>query len=89
MSEENSKSSLHEDISTMVDAKGLICPEPVMMLHSAVRDAKGGQVIQVLATDPSTKKDIAQFCEFLGHELLDQSQDGDVLIHLVRKKLVK
>ncbi|MFL0799963.1 MAG: sulfurtransferase TusA [Agarilytica sp.] len=87
MSKDDSKQRLHEDISTTVDAKGLICPEPVMMLHSAVRDAKGGQVIQVLATDPSTKKDIAQFCEFLGHELLDQSLDGDVLIHLVRKKI--
>ncbi len=86
MSEDNSKQDFQDEISTTVDAKGLICPEPVMMLHSAVRDANGGQVIQVLATDPSTKKDIAQFCEFLGHELLDQRQDGDVLTHLVRKK---
>ncbi len=89
MSEDTSKPGLQEEISTTVDAKGLICPEPVMMLHSAVRDARGGQVIQVLATDPSTKKDIAQFCEFLGHELIDQSRDGDVLIHLVRKKSIK
>ncbi len=86
MNEDESRQDPQDEISSTVDAKGLICPEPVMMLHSAVRDAKGGQVIQVLATDPSTKKDIAQFCEFLGHDLLSQSQEGEVLIHLVRKK---
>lgn len=41
-----------------------------MMLHTAVRDAAAGDVIEVKATDPTTKRDIQQFCDFLGHELL-------------------
>jgi len=52
-----------------LDTKGLICPEPVMMLHGAVRDADKGDIIRVIATDPSTERDIAKFCQFLGHTL--------------------
>lgn len=53
-----------------VDASGLLCPEPIMMLHNAVRDAQSGQIIKVLSTDPSTERDINRFCEFLGHQLM-------------------
>lgn len=60
-----------------LDAKGLMCPEPVMMLHKKVKEMAAGQVLKVLATDPSTKRDIAKFCAFLSFELLhDEEVDG-------------
>lgn len=62
-------------VTATVNAKGLICPEPVMMLHSAVRDAGPGDVIEVLATDPTTRRDIQQFCDFLGHGLLEVKEE--------------
>lgn len=59
------------------DASGLLCPEPVMMLHGKVRELAGGDVLEVIATDPSTTRDIPKFCQFLGHELLLQEvQNG-------------
>jgi tRNA 2-thiouridine synthesizing protein A len=57
-------------IDKVLDTRGLFCPEPVMMLHGAVREASPGQHLQVLATDPSTQRDIAKFCQFLEHELV-------------------
>jgi len=61
----------------VLDATGLFCPEPVMLLHNRIRDIAAGEVLQVLATDPSTQRDIPKFCNFLGHELLRQDeQDG-------------
>lgn len=68
-----------------VDAVGLKCPEPVMLLHAAIRDASPGERIRVVATDPSTKKDISNFCEFLGHELERLEEEGDKFIFCVRK----
>jgi len=60
-----------------LDAKGLMCPEPVMMLHKKVKEMDSGQVLKVLATDPSTKRDIVKFCTFLSFELLlDEEVDG-------------
>jgi len=35
-----------------LDAQGLMCPEPVMLLHNAVRDMQAGELLEVLATDP-------------------------------------
>lgn len=58
----------------VLDTSGLNCPEPVMMLHQVVRKSQSGQVIQVIATDPSTTRDIPKFCLHLGHELLKQQQ---------------
>lgn len=53
-----------------LDATGLMCPEPVMLLHRKVREMASGDELAVLATDPSTQRDIPKFCTFLGHELL-------------------
>ncbi len=55
-----------------LDTQGLICPEPVMMLHKTIRRADRGDIIEVLATDPATTRDIPNFCRHLGHELLTQ-----------------
>lgn len=68
-----------------LDAKGLFCPEPVMMLHNKIRDMAAGQVVEVVATDPSTTRDIPKFCRFLGHELLAQ-QEVDGIYHYWLKK---
>ncbi|KXU38369.1 sulfurtransferase TusA [Ventosimonas gracilis] len=67
----------HRPPTAILDTRGLLCPEPVMMLHGKVRELASGDVLRVLASDPSTRRDIPKFCHFLGHELLKQSeQDG-------------
>lgn len=79
-------SQTHETaISQTLDARGLNCPEPVMMLHKTVRGMKPGELLEVLATDPSTERDIPKFCNFLRHELVSQSRRGDDYIYLIRK----
>ena len=67
-----------ETISQSLDARRLRCPEPVMMLHKTVRAMAEGQVLEILATDPSTTRDIPKFCHFLGHALLlaDEPEPG-------------
>lgn len=77
---------MSEDIQFHLDAQGLYCPEPVMMLHNKVRDMQAGELLSVLATDPSTTRDIPKFCNFLGHELLAQERrDDGVFYYLIRK----
>ncbi|GAA5316508.1 MAG: sulfurtransferase TusA [Candidatus Pelagadaptatus aseana] len=71
--------------SHTLDAKGLECPEPVMMLHKVVREAASGEMIKVMATDPSTKRDIPQFCQFLGHELVDKAETESEFLFLIQK----
>jgi tRNA 2-thiouridine synthesizing protein A len=70
-----------------LDASGLNCPEPVMMLHNKVRDLPAGGLLKVIATDPSTRRDIPKFCVFLGHELLEQGEEDGTYLYLIRKKV--
>ena len=58
-----------------------------MLLHNRIRDMQPGQVIEVLATDPSTQRDIPKFCQFLGHELLSQETHDDEFHYRVRKRI--
>ena len=70
----------------VLDACGLFCPEPVMLLHNKVRDLPGGGLLKVMATDPSTQRDIPKFCLFLGHELLQQAEEAGTYLYWIRKK---
>lgn len=71
--------------NSVLDAKGLMCPEPVMMLHGKVKELSSGDVLQVLATDPSTKRDVAKFCSFLGYTLLKSIEEDGVFIFYIEK----
>lgn len=72
-------------IDNKLDTQGLYCPDPVMLLHSKIRDMTVGETLLVEATDPSTVRDIPKFCMFLGHELIDHNQEQDVFNYLIRK----
>lgn len=68
-----------------LDARGLYCPEPVMLLHNRIRDLAAGGLLRIIATDPSTTRDIPKFCHYLGHELVEQTQDDGLFCYLIRK----
>lgn len=74
-------------VDALLDASGLNCPEPVMMLHNKVRALAGGELLKVIATDPSTQRDIPKFCVFLDHELVDQQVEEGTYLYWIRKKL--
>ena len=57
---------------TQLDASGLICPEPIMLLHQAIKRAATGHCILLISTDPAATRDVRHFCQFLHHRLLQQ-----------------
>ncbi len=82
MNEESQKNE--EQVFAEWDLSGLVCPEPVMMLHVRVREVPGGVLLRVLATDPSTVRDIPRFCRFLGHDLIAVHSDEGLHTFLFR-----
>ncbi len=72
-------------VDQVLDTQGLYCPEPVMMLHSKIKDVEVGQTLLVEATDPSTQRDVPKFCMFLGHELLSQDEKDGLYCYYIRK----
>ena len=70
---------------TILDAKGLNCPLPILRAKKAMKDVPAGGVLKVLATDPGAVKDFEAFCRATGHQLLNSKQDGAVYIFNIRK----
>ena len=68
-----------------LDALGLRCPEPVMMIRKTVRNMEAGQTLLVTADDPATVRDIPSFCRFMGHELVEQQIDQLPYSYLIKK----
>jgi tRNA 2-thiouridine synthesizing protein A len=68
-----------------LDASGLVCPEPLMLVRNRVREMTSGQVLHVVATDPSTGRDFANFCRFMGHQLLAEEQHAAHFEYWIRK----
>jgi tRNA 2-thiouridine synthesizing protein A len=68
-----------------VDARGLLCPLPILRLASAFRRAPVGTVALLLATDPAAVEDVDAFCRERGHELLSTEREGRLYRFLVRR----
>lgn len=73
------------EITEWVDASGLKCPEPIMMLHAAIRRIRAGSTVCLIATDPSTERDVANFCRFLEHTLIETRMSGERFEFTIRK----
>ena len=69
----------------ILDARGLYCPEPVMLLHQAMAEVEEGAALRVRATDPTTLRDIPQFCRHLGHVLLATEEGEEEIVFELRK----
>lgn len=68
-----------------LDALGLRCPEPVMMVRKTVRNMQPGETLLIIADDPATTRDIPGFCTFMEHELVAKETDGLPYRYLIRK----
>ena len=74
---------MHSD--SKLDTQGLLCPEPLMLLRNTVRELEPGTILYVIASDPTTHRDFANFCRFMGHELLAAEVDGEILQYWIKK----
>jgi tRNA 2-thiouridine synthesizing protein A len=68
-----------------LNALGLRCPEPVMMVRKAIRNMSLGETLLVEADDPSTTRDMVSFCEFMDHTLVAKKTDQTPFRYLIKK----
>ncbi len=72
-------------VTETLDARGLNCPLPILKTRKALDNLDSGQIMQVIATDPGTVKDIGAFCEQTGHALRATEVHGKAHIFIIRK----
>ncbi|HEX2137815.1 MAG TPA: sulfurtransferase TusA family protein [Microvirga sp.] len=70
---------------TVLDARGLVCPLPVLRARKAIKSLALGEILEIHATDPASRLDVPHFCDATGNELLETRKEGEVLIFRIRK----
>ncbi|WP_026922130.1 sulfurtransferase TusA family protein [Mycoavidus cysteinexigens] len=69
-----------------VDARGLICPLPILRAKKALADMQSGQILKVLATDPGAPRDFAAFAKQTGNQIIEVSTQDKVFTFLMRRR---
>lgn len=72
-------------VDKMIDAKGLVCPMPVVKTKKAMEEIQPGQVLEIQATDKGSVADLQGWAKNTGHQYLGIVEEGGVFRHYLRK----
>ena len=72
-------------ITATVDARGQSCPGPLVSLHKALKDARLGDLLELLATDPGSRSDVPSWARLSGNELVEATEEDGVFRYVIRK----
>ncbi len=73
------------DVVSVLDAKGLSCPMPLLRTKKEIGKIDGGQILQVDGTDPGSRNDIPGWCSRAGHEYLGEKEETGYISFFVQK----
>lgn len=71
--------------SSVLDAKGLSCPMPLLRTKKEIGKLAGGEILQVDGTDPGSRNDIPGWCERAGHEYLGEKEESGYFSFFIKK----
>lgn len=69
----------------VVDARGALCPMPIVRLQKAVRTAPVGALIELIATDPGSDPDVKAWGRETGNEIVEATRSGDEFRFVIRR----
>jgi tRNA 2-thiouridine synthesizing protein A len=72
-------------VTKKLDVKGLVCPRPMVMTMTALKELSPGEVLEVVANDSSVKHSIPSLCERGGYQLLSQRDEEGKFIFVIKK----
>ena len=68
-----------------LDCRGLTCPLPILQSAEKLAQMESGEILEVLGTDPNTKKQLEAFAEREGHHFLGFEEDGVYSRYFIKK----
>ena len=71
--------------NTHLDARGLLCPLPVLKARKRLQALAVGQELTVVADDPAAIIDVPHFCAESGHTLVSADSVGSDQTYVIRK----
>ncbi|MBU2982227.1 sulfurtransferase TusA family protein [Lentibacter algarum] len=69
----------------LIDARGLLCPLPVLRLRKRLSKLASGEQITLWADDPAAAIDVPHFCAESGHKLVATGERQGAQTYRVQK----
>jgi len=73
------------DKNDTLDAKGLMCPMPIVKLAKKMKELPVGAVLELIADDVGSKEDVPAWCKRTGNELVEEKEEGGVFYFYIKK----
>lgn len=73
------------DAPTVVDARGAMCPMPIVKLQKAVKAVPVGALVELIATDPGSDPDVKAWGRETGNEIVRTDHTTDEFRFLIRR----
>ena len=67
---------------TIVDCRGLLCPEPVLRVRRELEKMPAGGVLQVMADSPAARDNVARLAKSLGWAVSVGEEEGEFRLEL-------
>ncbi|MBN2565417.1 MAG: sulfurtransferase TusA family protein [Candidatus Eisenbacteria bacterium] len=74
-----------DKIAATLDMTGYFCPEPVIRVNEKIGEIGVGEVLELMADDPSSEPDIKSWTKRTDHELISIENEGGVFRFLIRR----
>lgn len=55
-----------------------------MLLSERIESLKPGDHVQLISTDPASKRDVPKYCSAMGHNLVQQTEEADRFEFLIQ-----
>lgn len=68
-----------------VDCTNKSCPIPLVETRKALRNAKEGDIVEIIGTHPTSKKEIPMAVKALGLEIISTEEEGGIWKIRIRK----
>jgi tRNA 2-thiouridine synthesizing protein A len=69
----------------IIDARGALCPGPLMDLIKNIKRAPVGSIFEVWSSDQGTKRDLPKWVEKAKHELVEIVEEAEYNRFVVKK----
>lgn len=83
---ENRTNGSIERVEKIIDARGMMCPGPILMLSSALSQLPSRSVVAVIARDPAFEEDLRSWATYTGNEIIEIRRSGEDIVAYVRKR---
>ena len=66
-----------------LDARGLLCPLPVLKLRKLIKSIEHKDKIKLITDDPAAIVDVPHFCNEQGHQILESFKERDYDLFII------